>query len=111
MTVRAMEPMPIALAALLKERGLTQTDLWSAADLSPAVVSSYLSGKRGAAIDHRGAQTIERMAKVLEVSPEYFLEYRAYQIREIAKRYPKLADQFYDVLMAFARSGGESNSK
>ena len=101
-----MEPIATALAALMAERGFSQTQLWAAADLSPAVVSSYLSGKRGTTIDRRGARTIERMAVVLKVAPEYFVEYRAWQVREIARQRPAVVDDVYGLLIAAARLHG-----
>jgi hypothetical protein len=45
-------------------------------------------------------QAIEAMAIALGVSPEYFVEYRAWQVREGLKRRPELADQVYEKLMA-----------
>lgn len=43
---------------------------------------------------------IEAMAAALGVPPEYFLEYRAWQLQEGLKRHPELADKVYDMLMA-----------
>jgi transcriptional regulator with XRE-family HTH domain len=111
MAERAMEPISTALAELLVERGMNQTDLWAAADLSSSTVSLYLSGKRGmTAIDHRGAATIEKLAAVFGLDPSYFLEYRMWQMREIARKYPTLADRGYELLISLARSVGDSVS-
>lgn len=101
MDERSVEPIATALGRLLRDRRMSQTDLWAAANLSSSTVSLYLNGKRGTAIDHRGAETIERMAAVLDVDPSYFVEYRMWQIRQAAKLYPDLANEVYDVLMAF----------
>lgn len=45
---------------------MTQTDLWARADLSSSTTSLYLKGKRGTVVDWRGAETIERMARLLD---------------------------------------------
>lgn len=42
---------------------------------------------------------IEAMAKALGVHPEYFLEYRAWQLREALRLRPELADEVYEKLM------------
>lgn len=111
MDARTMEPIATALNALLHERGMTQTDLWAAADLSSATVSLYLNGKRGTTIDRRGAETIEKIANVLDISPVYFIEYRMWQIRQAATLYPKITDEVYDMLMGYvAREPGGLSS-
>lgn len=51
-----------------------------------------------------GAETIERLAAVFGVPPDYFIEYRAWKVREIARKYPALADEVYDLLVAHAAS-------
>lgn len=56
-------------------------------------------------------EAIEAIAAVLNIKPEYFLDYRALQVQEVIKRYPYLADKVYEQLMAFARSVGESSSR
>jgi hypothetical protein len=49
-------------------------------------------------------KAIEAMANVLGVAPEYFVEYRAWQVREGLKRHPELADEVYEKLMdSFAK--------
>lgn len=110
MEERAMKPISEALDELLSERGMTQTDLWAAAGISSSTLSMYLSGKRGTTIDWRGAETVEKIAAALDVSPAYFLEYRSWQVREIARKYPGLAEKSYDLLISLARSVGDSVS-
>jgi len=96
-------PIGEALQALLEERSMSNTDLWTAAGVSPATVSRYLSGIRGTpAIDDRGARTIEKLAEVFGLKPDYFLEYRVWRVREIARRNPALVDRIYDVLVEAA---------
>jgi transcriptional regulator with XRE-family HTH domain len=103
-----MQPMSIALAALLDERGMNQRELWAAADLSPATVSLYLKGQRGLVLDHRGARTVEKIAAVLGVAPEFFIEYRVWQIHCLMRN-PELAktvDAAHAMLMEAARLHG-----
>jgi hypothetical protein len=45
-------------------------------------------------------QAIEAMAHELGIEPEYFLEYRAWQLQEGLDRYPEVADEVYEKLMA-----------
>jgi transcriptional regulator with XRE-family HTH domain len=110
---RTMEPIAQALAKLLSERQMSQTDLWAAANVSPAVVSLYLQGRRGRVLNNQGAETIEKIARVFDLDPSYFVEYRIWQIRQAVRIYPDLANEVYDVLMAFVarESGGLDNLK
>jgi hypothetical protein len=49
-------------------------------------------------------EAIKAMATVLGVPPEYFLEYRSWQIQDGLRRHPQATDDIYDVLMkSFAR--------
>ena len=105
-TKRSQRPISEALAELLHDRQMTQAELWSEAGLSPGTVSRYLGGSRGTKIDARGARTIERLAAVLEVEPRYFVEYRAWQMREVTFRNPGLMDDFYDLIVETARLRG-----
>ncbi len=71
--------MPIgqALTYLMHERGIDEhTELAAAADVTPATISRYISGKRGHHLDPRSLRTVEKLARALSVDPEYFLEYR-----------------------------------
>lgn len=52
------------LAALLKERGMSQKELAEAASLTPAAVSRYVNGKR-----EPRALTVAVLAEVLGVKP------------------------------------------
>ena len=102
-----MEPIATALEKLKVARGLTDTELWAAAGVSPGCLSRYLHGTRGsAAIDKRGARTIEKFAQALGVSPDYFIEWRAWAVREIARQQPELIDDIYDLLVELARRSG-----
>lgn len=104
-----MEPLHAALSELLQTRKMTQTDLWSSAGVSSSVVSRYLKGERGCKMDYRTAETIAKLAEVLGVEPDYFLEYRAWRVSEIMKQRPALADKVYDLLIRLDRSAGGSS--
>lgn len=60
-----MEPLPTALKRLLKERDMTETELMARADVSPATVSLYLSGRRGRRMNSQAIPTVEKLAAAL----------------------------------------------
>ncbi len=68
---------------MLTERGMSQTDLWAAAGISPAVLSRYLKGERGRVMNSGSMSTLEKLAAALEISPDYFLEYRQAKAAEM----------------------------
>lgn len=106
-----MKPIAEALRDLIAKAGMTDTEVWSAAGLSSGSISRYKGGSRGStSIDWRGAETIEKLAAVFGVDPSYFIEYRMWQVREIARKYPRLADQAYGLLISYARSVGDNVS-
>lgn len=49
-------------------------------------------------------EAIEAMAEALGVAPEYFVEYRRYQIEEAIASHPEIVDLFYDLLVSRAKS-------
>lgn len=97
-----MKPLATALRDLLTERGMSVTDLWLAAQISPAVIYRYLSGERGRRVNSQAVATIEKLAAVLGVPPDYFLEYRQWRVQEISRRHPELVDEVYDLLVGHA---------
>lgn len=98
-----MEPMPIALRKLMRERGMTVRELSVLANLGgTSGVYRYLRRERGVSVNSQSAPVIERMAEVLGVPPDYFMEFRAWKVREVAKKHPHLVDEVYDLLMAHA---------
>ena len=103
---RTMEPLRTALRQLLDEQEMTDTELMARADLSPATVSLYLSGKRGRRMNSQAIETVRRLAAALGVEPDYFLEYRIWRVQEIMRRCPELVDDVYDFLVNAARVGG-----
>lgn len=104
-----MKPLATALSELMQERRMSQTDVWAAANLSSTVLSRYLSGERGRRINKQAAETIEKIAPVLGVEPDYFVEYRQWRVQEITRTRPALVDQVYDLLIALDRSAGGSS--
>ncbi len=49
-------------------------------------------------------QAIEAMATALGVPPEYFKEYRQYQMQQVISDHPDLADVVYDLVLGRAKS-------
>jgi len=103
---RSQKPISAALAELLEKRKMSQAELWTRAQVSPGTVSRYLGGSRGTKVDTRGARTIEKLAAVLAVHPDHFVEYRAWRMRDISFRAPALMDDFYDLIVETARLRG-----
>lgn len=100
-----MEPLAKSLKALMEARGISVTELWTQADLKgPSAVYRYLSGERGKLPNSQLAESLEKMAPVLGVTPEYFLEWRAWKVREIVRRRPQLVKLVYDVLVEADRA-------
>ena len=52
-------------------------------------------------------EAVEAMASRLGVPPDYFMEYRAWQVREGLKRHPEIADIVYDDLIIEIRARDE----
>lgn len=72
----------IKLAALLRERGMSQKELAEAACLTPAAVSRYVNGKR-----EPNAQTVAALADVLEVKPSDIIGTSDEQEMDMAVRF------------------------
>lgn len=47
---------------------------------------------------------VEAMAEVLNIAPEYFVEYRTNRISEAVTLHPELVDLVYDLLVSRAQS-------
>lgn len=71
-----MKPIAEALEELMQERGMSRTDLWTAADISRSDLYRYLKGSRGRRMNSQALETVEKLARALGVEPEYFKEYR-----------------------------------
>lgn len=72
----------IKLAALLRERGMSQKELAEAACLTPAAVSRCVNGKR-----EPNAQTVAALADVLEVKPSDIIRTSDEQEMDMAVRF------------------------
>lgn len=86
-----MDPFPKALARLMKERGVDQLRLSTLADLNQSSISRYLDGLRKPSV-----VSMESIASALEVSPDFFLEYRIEKVKEAMERRPELVSRLYD---------------
>ena len=72
-----MEPLPTALADLMRRRNMNATALAAAAGVTDATVSYYLSGKRGKVIEDPDVQiTLSQFSDALGVPMTYWFEYR-----------------------------------
>ena len=101
-TERTVEPLATALRRLMAERGLTSdTDLWARAGLDSSTVSLYLAGKRGRRMNTQAVQTVEKLAKALEVPPTYFVEYRLWQLVDTLYLNLGLVDVAADIVTAY----------
>ena len=101
-----MQPLATALRELMADRGLTSdTDLWARAGLDSSTVSLYLAGKRGRRMNTQAIQTVEKLAKALEVPPTYFVEYRLWQMVDTLYAHLELVDVAADVINAYLEEG------
>ncbi len=104
------QPFVQALAELLRE---SHGDAMGNFNLRPilAQVGTYsyehlrlmLRGKRTLTME-----AIEGIARVIDVSPHYFREYRLMWSAVVAQRYPKLADAMYELAVQCADENGDS---
>lgn len=62
-------PFSVRLSAVLKSRGMSQTDLAAASGLTPSTVNRYVNGGRVPSIE-----VAERICAALGVGPEVFAE-------------------------------------
>ena len=62
-------PFNVRLSAILKSRGMPQTDLAAASGLSPSAVNRYVNGNRVPSIE-----VTERICAALGVGPEVLTE-------------------------------------
>lgn len=69
---RTNKPFREALAEQMRERRLQQLELAVRSEVSEAAISLYLSGRRRPRM-----QTMEKLARGLDLPPQYFAEWRA----------------------------------
>ena len=77
---RTMESFKHALAAQMEATGLQQLELAVRSDVSEAAVSLYLSGQR-----QPRPTTIEKLARGLDIPPEYFREWREAKAKQLVQ--------------------------
>lgn len=63
-------PFNVRLSAILKSRGMSQTDLAAASGLTPSAINRYVNGNRVPSIE-----VAERICAALDVGPEVFAEF------------------------------------
>lgn len=80
-----MKPLPEAIRDLQAKRNMTRTDLWTAAEVGPGVLSRYLKTDRGRIMNSQVMETVEKLAHALGVAPEHFLEYRVEKGRRLVE--------------------------
>ncbi len=81
-----MQPIDRALRELMDVRGITeQTELAAAAEVTPATISRYLSRHRARRMNAQALATVEKLARALDVEPEYFLEYRQAKAKRLVE--------------------------
>ena len=83
-----------ALAELMRARDIDQPRLAALAELSQSSISRYLDDLR-----KPSPASMEAIAAALEISPDYFLEYRIWKIQEIMGERPELVSGVYDELV------------
>lgn len=75
----------------MKERGVDQLRLSGLAKMNQSSISRYLDGLRKPSL-----ASMEKIAAALEVSPDFFLEYRIEKVREIMEQKPEVVSRIYD---------------
>ena len=95
-----MDPFPKALANLMKEQGVDQLRLSALAKMNQSSISRYLDGLRKPSL-----ASMESIAAALEVSPDFFLEYRIERVKEIMEEKPEVVSRVYDRLIGRLTGG------
>jgi transcriptional regulator with XRE-family HTH domain len=93
-------PFRDAVAELMLERGWSQRELATAVGVDPAHVSRLL--KRGTRL-RATPQLLARVARALEVEPEFFVEYREWCVLEAVRRNPSLRERLFARVVAPAQ--------
>jgi transcriptional regulator with XRE-family HTH domain len=98
--VLSEEPFRDAVAGLLLERGWTQRELAAAVGVDPAHVSRLL--RRGSRV-RATPQLLARVARALDVEPQFFVEYREWCVLEAVRRNPSLRERLFARMVARAQ--------
>ena len=87
----SVEPFGPTMERLMEEAGLTYRGLAAKTRLSAGYLNHVVHGNRPVPSN----DIIERLAGVLGVEPEHFVEYRLRVITERLERMPELIDRLY----------------
>lgn len=87
----------------MAERGLSQTDVWAAAGLSSSSMTRWVKGQRGRELNKSSLQTLGALSATLDVPLTYWVEYRLYQLGQIARAEPRILEGAYDAIIEEAR--------
>jgi transcriptional regulator with XRE-family HTH domain len=85
------DPFGSTLARLMSERNATFRGLAEKTELSAGYLNHLVHGNRPVPSN----DVVERLARALDVDPEFFLEYRLRVITERLERMPDLIDRLY----------------
>lgn len=77
---RTMKPFREALAEIMGTQSLEQLELAALSDVSQSAISLLLQGRRQPRME-----TVEKLARALDIPPEYFVEYRAEKARRLVE--------------------------
>ncbi len=92
----SVDPFGPTMERLMEEAGVTYRALAAKTRLSAGYLNHVVHGNRPVPSN----EIIERLAGVLGVEPEHFLEYRLRVITERLERMPELIDRLYKRLGA-----------
>ena len=92
-----MKPFREALADIMAIKGLEQLELAVTTDVSQSAISLYLAGKRVPR-----PSTIAKLATGLDVSPEYFIEYRRWRLHRLLDEWIEEDEDQVELLLARA---------
>jgi transcriptional regulator with XRE-family HTH domain len=100
---RSNTPFVSELPRLLHERGISPTTVARKAGVSPSHLSRVLRG-----IDYKtpSAELTEKIARALDLSPDYFPEYREGTVVTHVKSQPAFRDRLFDEITAGRRHLG-----
>lgn len=90
-------PFPEALRELMSAKGIDQPRLAALAELNQSSISRYLDGLRRPSLS-----SMESIARALEISPDFFLEYQVDKVKEIMEKRPELASRVYQEAVKLA---------
>jgi transcriptional regulator with XRE-family HTH domain len=88
----SIEPMDKSLKRLLGATGYSYVKLAKRINVANTTIYHYVNGMR-----KPDNKIMEDIAKVFDIKPSYFLEYRINEITEYLVKNPELADIFLDI--------------